>query len=146
MRRTGIFLSLAVGAFLMAVTRSMARAPYQATGSISIDLMSVSAGVGAVWGKGILRFQGKRYRFKITGLDVGNIGVAAVTAVGNVYNMSEVSQFPGRYGAVGAEVKLAGGIAGLKMQNNKSVIILMYALQKGVQLNVSPHGFDISME
>jgi hypothetical protein len=58
--------------------------------------------------------------------------------------MNSLSQFPGNYAAVGAGVTLAGGVAGLKMQNQSGVIINLYAVQQGVQLNIGPQGFTIS--
>jgi len=105
----------------------------------------VAAGVGASWGSGVLRFKGERYHFKIDGLSVGNVGVSSISAVGNVYNMANVSQFAGNYAAVGAGVTLAGGVAGLKMQNQRGVIINLYATQAGVQLNIGPQGFNVTM-
>ena len=66
--------------------------------------------------------------------------------MGNVYNMTNPSQFAGNYAAVGAGVALAGGAAGLKMQNQSGVIINLYAVQQGVQLNIGPQGFTISDE
>lgn len=147
MRPSRIFLSLALAAFLLvAVTPGMAQAPYQPIGSLSIDMTSVAVGVGGSWGNGVLRFRGQQYPFKISGMSVGNVGIATITAVGNVYNMNDVSQFPGNYAAVGAGVSLAGGVAGLKMQNQSGVIIDVYAVQQGVQLNVGPQGFEISMK
>jgi hypothetical protein len=147
MRKSRIFLSLALAAFLlMSVTPVMAQGPYQPVGSLSIDMTSLAAGVGASWGSGTLRFQGNTYPFKITGMSVGNVGIATITAVGNVYNMNSVSQFAGNYAAVGAGVSLAGGVAGLKMQNQNGVIIDVYAVQQGVQLNVGPQGFEITMK
>jgi hypothetical protein len=147
MRQSRIFLILALAAFLlMAATPGMAQGPYQPMGSISIDMTSVGVGVGGSWGSGVLRFQGKQYPFKISGLSVGNVGISTINAVGNVYNMNDVSQFPGNYAAVGAGVSLAGGVAGLKMQNQSGVIIDIYAVQQGVQLNVGPQGFDITMK
>jgi hypothetical protein len=65
--------------------------------------------------------------------------------VGNVYNMTNVAQFAGNYAAAGAGIALAGGVAGLKMQNQSGVIINLYAVQQGVQLNIGPQGFNISM-
>jgi hypothetical protein len=60
--------------------------------------------------------------------------------------MNNVSQFAGNYAAVGAGVALAGGAAGLKMQNQSGVIINLYAVQQGVQLNIGPQGFNITMQ
>ena len=145
MRTNRIFLSLAMAAFLLlAVTPGVAQGPYYPVGSISIDMTSVAAGVGASWGSGVLRFKGQTHLFKIDGLSVGNVGISSINAVGNVYNMTSLSQFSGNYAAVGAGITLAGGVAGLKMQNQSGVIINVYAVQQGVQLNIGPQGFTIS--
>jgi hypothetical protein len=146
MRTNKIFLSLAMAALLLlAVIPGNAQAPYYPVGSVSIDMTSVAAGVGFSSGSGVLRFKGKSYLFKIDGLSVGNVGISSISAVGNVYHMVNVSQFPGNYAAVGAGVAIAGGMAGLKMQNQSGVIINLYAVQQGVQLNIGPQGFNITM-
>jgi len=145
MRTNRILLSLAMAAFLLlVVTPGIAQGPYYPVGSISIDMTSVSAGVGASWGSGVLRFKGERHLFKIDGLSVGSVGISSINAVGNVYNMTSLSQFSGNYAAVGAGITLAGGVAGLKMQNQSGVIINVYAVQQGVQLNIGPQGFTVS--
>ena len=145
MRTNRILLSLAMAAFLLlAVTPGVAQGPYYPVGTISIDMTSVAAGVGASWGSGVLRFNGERHLFKIEGLSVGSVGISTINAVGNVYNMTDISQFSGNYAAVGAGLSLAGGVAGLKMQNQSGVIINLYAVQQGVQLNIGPQGFTIT--
>jgi hypothetical protein len=145
MRMNRILLSLAMAAFLLlAVTPGVAQGPYYPVGAVSIDMTSMAAGVGASWGSGVLRFKGKTHLFKIDGLSVGSVGVSSISAVGNVYNMNRLSQFVGNYAALGAGVTLAGGVAGLRMQNQSGVIINLYATQAGVQLNIGPQGFTIS--
>ena len=60
MRTNRILLSLAMAAFfLLAVTPGVAQGPYYAVGSVSIDMMTVAAGVGFSSGSGVLRFNGK---------------------------------------------------------------------------------------
>jgi hypothetical protein len=145
MRTNRVLFSLALAAFLLlTITPGVAQGPYYAVGSVSVDMTSVGAGVGASWGSGVLRFKGQRHLFKIDGLSVGNVGISSINAVGNVYNMNNLSQFAGNYAAVGAGVALAGGAAGLRMQNQNGVIINLYAVQQGVQLNIGPQGFTIS--
>jgi hypothetical protein len=147
MRASRILLSMVMAALLLvAVTPGTAQQPYYPIGSVSIDMTSVAAGIGFSSGSGVLRFEGKRYLFKIDGLSVGNVGIASISAVGNVYNMNNISQFAGNYAAVGAGLALAGGAAGLKMQNQSGVIINLYAVQQGVQLNIGPQGFNITMQ
>ncbi|MCK9376096.1 MAG: hypothetical protein M0P73_08105 [Syntrophobacterales bacterium] len=141
-----IFFSLAMAALLLlAVSPGNTQGPYYPVGTVSIDMTSFAAGIGFSSGSGVLRFEGKTHLFKIDGLSVGNVGIASISAVGNVYNMTSLRQFAGNYAAVGAGVTLAGGVAGLKMQNQSGVIINLYAVQQGVQLNIGPQGFNISM-
>ncbi|MFZ0053160.1 MAG: hypothetical protein WAK96_15400 [Desulfobaccales bacterium] len=147
MRTKRILLSLAMVVLLLAaVTPGTAQNQYYPVGTVSIDMTSVAAGIGFSSGSGVLRFNGQRYVFKIDGLSVGNVGIASISAVGNVYNLSDVSQFPGSYAAAGAGIAIAGGAAGLTMQNQSGVIIDLYAVQQGVQLNIGPQGFNISMQ
>ena len=146
-RTNKILLILALAVLLLAtVTPGTAQTPYYSVGSVSIDMTSVAAGVGFSSGSGVLRFEGKRYLFKIDGLSVGNVGIASISAVGNVYNLKNISQFAGNYAAAGAGIALAGGAAGLTMQNQSGVIINLYAVQQGVQLNIGPQGFNITMQ
>ena len=147
MRTKRILLSLAmVVLLLVAVTPGTAQRTYYPLGTVSIDMTSVAAGIGFSSGSGVLRYKGKSYVFKIDGLSVGNVGIASISAVGNVYNLSNVSQFAGNYAAAGAGIALAGGAAGLTMQNQRGVIINLNAVQQGVQLNIGPQGFNIKME
>ena len=145
MRVTRMFISLALATMLLlTVSPGTAQSPYYPVGTVSIDMTSVAAGVGASWGSGVLRFKGNTHTFKIDGLSVGSVGISSISAVGNVYNMTDITQFYGNYAALGAGATLAGGMAGLKMQNQSGVIINLYATQQGVQLNVGPQGFNIT--
>jgi hypothetical protein len=147
MRTNRIFLILAmVVLLLVAVTPGTAQEPLSQVGTVSIDMTSEAAGIGFSLASGVLRYNGQRYLFKIDGLSVGNVGIASISAVGNVYNMSNVSQFAGNYSASGADIALAGVRASLTMQNQRGVIINLYAVQQGVQLNIGPQGFNITME
>ena len=146
MRTKRILFSLAmVVLLLVAVTPGSAQNPYYAVGTVSIDMTSVGVGIGFSSGSGVLRFNGNSYVFKIDGLSVGAVGIASISAVGNVYNLSDVSQFAGNYAAAGAGIALAGGTAGLTLQNQAGVIINLYAVQQGVELNIGPQGFKITM-
>jgi len=147
MRPKRILLSLAMVVLLLAaVTPGSAQEPYYPVGTVSIDMTSVAAGIGYSSGSGVLRYNGQRYPFKIDGLSVGNVGFASISAVGNVYSLSNISQFAGNYVAAGAGIALAGGRAGLTMKNQNGVIINLYAVQQGVELNIGPQGFTITLQ
>ena len=138
-------LSLAVALILL-----LAVAPGQAqkqpsVAQVSIELTGVAAGVGLSWGSGVLRFAGKNYSFKVEGLSVGDVGFAKVSAVGKVYNLQRLSDFAGTYAAVGAGVAVAGGVAGLTMQNQRGVTMDLTATQEGLKLNIGPQGLTVTM-
>jgi hypothetical protein len=146
MRTKRMLLSLVMVVLLLAaVTPGTAQQTYYPVGTVSIDMTSVAVGIGFSSGSGVLRFNGERYLFKIDGLSVGNVGIASISAVGNVYNLTNASQLAGNYAGVGAGITLAAGAAGLTMQNENGVIINLSAVQQGVQLNIGPQGFTITM-
>ncbi len=145
-RTNRIILSLAMAAVLLvAVTPGGAAQPLYPMGSVSIELTSVAAGIGASWGSGTLRFEGKVYPFKVSGLTVGDVGLSTINAVGNVYNLKSASDLAGNYVAAGAGLTLAGGVGGVTMRNQKGVLINLYTVQQGLQLTIGPQGFNIEM-
>lgn len=73
------------------------------------------------------------------------MGISKARAVGTVYNLRSVADFPGNYMAVGAGIAVAGGMAGQTMQNQQGVIIDLYSVTRGVQLTIGPQGFSIEM-
>jgi len=145
-RTNRILLSLAmVAVLLLAVTPSGAAQPLYPMGSVSIDLTSVAAGIGTSWGSGTLRFEGKVYPFKVSGLTVGDVGISTINAVGNVYNLKSASDLSGNYVAAGAGLTLAGGVGGVTMKNQRGVLINLYTVQQGLQLTIGPQGFNIDL-
>jgi hypothetical protein len=122
-----------------------AKKPLPAVGHVSIDLKGVGAIFGVSWGHGVLWFKGKKYPFHVEGLSVGDIGYAEIKARGKVYNLKKPRDISGAYGALGAGVALAGGVAGLAMQNERGVVIDLSATQHGVKLNIGPQGLTIRM-
>lgn len=146
MRAPRILLSLVMVMVLLAAVSPVQAAPETPSGTVSIELTSLAAGVGASWGKGVLRYQGREYRFKVNGLSVGDVGFSTISAVGNVYNLYRPSDLAGNYAAAGAGVAVGGGVGGVSMRNQKGVLIQLYSVQQGVQLTIGPQGFSIEMK
>jgi hypothetical protein len=143
-RRSSLLFLMAV--FLILATSSLeAKKPLPPVGEVSIELKGVGAIVGVSWGHGVLWFKGKKYPFRVEGLSVGDIGFAQISARGKVYNLKTPLDITGTYGALGAGVALAGGVAGLAMQNERGVVIDLAATQAGIKLNIGPQGLTITM-
>jgi hypothetical protein len=145
MRTIRIILSLTMVVMVLAFSAPGQAQSQAMSGTVSIDLTSIAAGVGASWGSGVLRYQGRTYRFSVSGLTVGDVGASTVSAVGNVYNLYRPSDLAGNYAAVGAGIAVGGGVGGVTMQNQKGVQIQLYSVVQGVQLTIGPQGFNIQM-
>jgi len=66
----------------------------------SIEIEQVRVGVlavGASVGGGRLRFRGEEHRFAVRGIEFGSLGVASLSARGEVFNLRRLEDFPGRY-------------------------------------------------
>ena len=74
------------------------------SGSIHLEEWQVMAILGGNWGHGTLGYNGKTYKFKVTGMGAGGYGVDKLSATGEVYRLKDIADFPGKYD------ELRGGI------------------------------------
>lgn len=124
-----------------------ADAPKQPDGTVTIDETQFGFIIGGSSGGGTLSFKGKSYPFKLGGLSVGaNVGVSKMSAAGEVYDLNEVSKFPGTYTKLDASVALGGGVGGLRMKNENGVIMRLESRTQGLQFNIGMSGVTVKME
>ncbi len=104
--------------------------------------------LGGSEGGGTLTFKGKKYPFKLKGLSAGlNVGVSKMSAVGEVYALKKVSDFPGTYTKLEASVAVGGGVGGLRLQNENGVIMNLRSRTKGLDLNLgNVTGLTVTMK
>lgn len=87
----------------------------------------------------MLTFHGKEYPFKIGGITAGaNVGVSKMSATGEVYDLKDISKFPGIYTKLDVGIALGGGVGGLRLKNENGVIMRLESRTQGLQLNVDP--------
>jgi len=110
------------------------------SGKISIESNSIALAVGVNWGDGRLIFKGKHQLFAVNGLTLVDIGIAKASAVGEVYNLTDISQFEGTYLAGEAGFDLAGGIA---MRNKNEVVLHLRGDSEEALLQLAPSGVTI---
>jgi hypothetical protein len=139
--RFALFLFVAV--FATTAISGEARKP---SGRVTMESKSVAAGIGVSWGDGKLTFKGKEYPFSIDGLSVVDWGISRVSATGDVYNLTDVSKFPGTFLAAEAGFTLAGGAGGITMRNAEGVIINLRSTSRGASLTLGPAGLRITMK
>ena len=131
------------GSILLAVSLlvsgglAVAASPDKPVGKVVISEKQFGLLLGGSSGSGTLTFKGRRYPFKLKGLSAGlNVGLSKMSAVGEVYRMRSISQFPGTYTKFEASVALGGGVGGLRLQNENGVIMTLHSRTKGLDLNL----------
>jgi hypothetical protein len=98
-------------------------------------------------GDGTLFFHGRTYRFSVGGLGVGGFGVSKMEATGEVYNLKELSQFPGAYGAAryGAAFGDQGG-GELWLQNPQGVLMSLKTKREGLAVSLGADAMIIKFK
>jgi hypothetical protein len=107
------------------------------SGTVEINQVQVAFLFSGNLGDGRLSYKGETRRFSIGGLGVGGIGVSKMEAVGEVYNLSKVGDFPGgyvqgRYGFAVGETS-AGD---LWLKNPAGVVLHLKAKREGLALSL----------
>jgi hypothetical protein len=116
------------------------------SGTIEIDETQFGLIIGGSEGKGTLNYQGAEYFFKTSGIKVGGVGVAKISAAGEVYNLFDLSQFPGTYVAGDYGIALGGGAGGVVLKNENGVLLKLHSTMEGIDLNVGVSGITIKLE
>lgn len=129
----------------VATTVGAAQGP-KPSGKVSIESTSIAAGIGVSWGDGILNFKGKQIHFSVDGLSLVDFGISKASAVGDVYNLTDVSKFAGNYVAAEAGFALAGGMGGMVLRNQNGVVIHLRSVSRGAKLQLGTSGLNIKLK
>ena len=116
------------------------------SGKVEIDETQLGFIIGGDVGKGILHYKGVDFYFKTGGIKVGGMGIAKISAVGEVYDLFDIDQFPGTYVTGNYGIALGGGIGGLVLKNENGVYLRMRSTLEGVALAVGLEGITIKLE
>lgn len=116
------------------------------SGKVTIETKSIAAGVGVTWGDGKLSFKGKDHPFSVEGLTLVDFGFSKASAVGEVYNLTEVDKFEGLYAAAEAGFALAGGIGGMVLRNQNGVVMHLRSVTQGARLQLGTSGMTIKLK
>jgi hypothetical protein len=142
-KRWQVLLAGLVG--LVVVSGALAQ-DSKVSGTVTLESKSVALGVGVTWGDGVLSFQGKTYKFAVSGLTVADLGVAKVSAQGEVKDLKKVDDFAGTYAAVTAGAAAGGGASVLAMKNQHGVSMILKATGQGVRLALASQGLEIKLK
>ncbi len=147
MRRATVILKV-VGLCLVSLIIGMSAISAQeaTSGKVALESKSVALGVGVSWGDGVLEYKGKKYPFTVEGLSVVDLGVAKVSARGDVKNLKKVEDFAGTYVAAGAGGAIGGGAAAAALKNQNGVEMNLTATTQGVKLALAAAGVTVKLK
>jgi hypothetical protein len=116
--------------------------------TVSVNKTQFALVIGGSTGGGTLVCKDKTYSFKLGGLTLGaNVGVTTIDASGEVYNLVDVTKFPGTYMQWDASATLGGGAGALYLKNQNGVVMKLVSRNKGLQINVgSANGVKVTMD
>jgi len=103
------------------------------------------AAVGS--GEGVLTFHGKRYGFLVAGASIGAT-LAASTSVlhGTALNISTPSDLAATYTGVGGGAAVAAGVSGVRLRNEKGVVLDLRGAKLGVEVSANLALITITMK
>ena len=147
MRKTAVFLSV-LGLSMAFLMGASSKAPAQGgtSGKLTLESKSIAVGVGVSWGDGVLEYRGKKYPFTLEGLSVFDLGVAKVTARGEVKNLKKLEDFSGTYAMVAAGGGAGGGAGAAVLKNQNGVEMALMATGQGVKLSAAQGGVDVTLK
>jgi hypothetical protein len=125
---------------------SVAVADDKPSGKVSVESKSVALGIGVSWGDGVLTFQGKNHKFSVNGLSVVDLGVAKVSATGEVFNLKKLADFSGNYVAGEAGAAVGGGAGAITLKNQKGVVMQLTGTGTGVKFTLAGKGVDVKLK
>lgn len=141
-----ILMALACLFFVLSGT-SLGEEQKKPSGTVTISEYELAYIFNSQLGGGKLNFQGKTYDFKLGGLGIGGIGVSHLSAKGEVYNLTDISQFPGTYGQASVGYSATDqGKGHLWLQNENGVVLHLTTSQQGLGLTAGADGVVISMD
>jgi hypothetical protein len=142
--RVAVLTSILLGWFAGATRAEDPLGP--PSGTLRVESREVAAGIGVTWGKGILTVDGVNHPFSVSGLSVADLGVARVTAMGEVYGLRKLEDFNGTYQGVTLGIAVGGGSEFVAMRNENGVYIKLRGGQQGVRLSLATNGTRLRLE
>lgn len=116
------------------------------SGRLAFEGIAIGLGIGFTQGKGTLTFAKQNYPFVFKEFALISGGASKVDAIGVVYNLSDISDFAGRYTAIKGSFTVIQGGGSAVMKNQNNVVIQLQTLQRGLQLTLGGSSMQIALE
>jgi hypothetical protein len=99
-----------------------------------------------VTGQGTIDYQGKNRAFSISGVGAGGSGAQSITAVGKVYHLGSLANFPGTYTGARSGLTLVSGKMHERYENQNGVVIYLTGETSGLASSLGIDKIVISLK
>jgi hypothetical protein len=136
--------SIKLALVLLLASVVLTRPSHANTGYVQVEFLKAGLIVGAGFGRGMLIYHGRDYRFRISGLSLGlTAGVSSTRLDGRAANLHRLSDFAGTYSAVGLGGAWVAGVGGVRLMNGKGVTITLRGNRAGLEIAANLSGIRI---
>lgn len=130
-----LYNACAGAAAAIAASIGFATPSHSFIGTVRVTVAKAGFVLGAGGGQGTLTFRHRNYPFTVQGLSLGLTAGASINKlVGRASSINELSDFSGTYSVVGAGAALVGGAGGVRLKNDKGVVITLVGTKVGFEL------------
>jgi hypothetical protein len=116
------------------------------TGSVRFRITKAGFIFGVGGGSGVLRFKGKNYPLRVSGISAGTIGVSHMDLVGTASHLRTPADIAGTYSAGSASVAVAGGAKIARLQNANGVVLEVHGAQVGFEASLNLGGVTVALQ
>jgi hypothetical protein len=117
------------------------------SGTLTINQTQIAFIASANLGGGKLSYMGRTYEFTVGGLGIGGFGVSEIEAVGEVYDLTSLSDFEGAYGQARTGIVVDTVSAGeLWLVNLAGVYIHLDTKREGLALSLGADAVYIKFD
>jgi hypothetical protein len=97
-------------------------------------------------GEGTLTHNGSSYPIVISGVGAGKSGLVGGEVEGFVYNLRDVKDINGTYGAGGVGFTIVGGQRVAELRNENGALLQLHGVQTGREMNLNLAGITITLK
>jgi hypothetical protein len=143
-------LSLAASLLLTQCATQMSNDPNPPRGTpeatVRVSEFKASYYGSASTGSGIIRYQGRDRRFSISGVGAGGAGAQSINAVGKVYHLRSLEDFPGTFTGASSGLTLINGTMHERFENANGVVMYLTGETSGLSTSYGIEKIVISFK
>ena len=115
------------------------------SGTIHFESYQFMAILEGGWGHGTLGYNGKVYKFKITGMGAGGWGGQKISGTGSIYYLKDIADFPGKYSELRSGIAGGKGVGYLYLKGEKGAAIEVKTHAEGLAMSIGATGVTIQL-